>query len=100
MAFQTSVLRDGAWVTETVNLHAVLKSRQVGPKGPRQDSLKPQHCGLLTRTLVESAVANSILPVRLRSPDQNDIAFVGVSVPTPSRFSPSHLVLDLTWPPR
>jgi len=81
MAFQTNVFRDGEWVTETVNLHAVLKSQKAGPKGPtKPDPLKPPQCGLLTRTLVESARANSILPVRLRSPDRNDIAFVGVSL--------------------
>jgi hypothetical protein len=82
MAFQTNVFRDGEWVTETVNLHAVLKSQKAGPKGPaKQDPLKPPRCGLLTRTLIESAQANLILPVRLRSPDYNDIAFVGVGLP-------------------
>ncbi|KAK4100821.1 hypothetical protein N658DRAFT_83610 [Parathielavia hyrcaniae] len=78
MAFQTNVLRDGEWVTETVNLHSVLKSQKARPKvPPRKDPQKPPRCGLLTRTLMESALANSILPVRLRSPGHNDIAFVG-----------------------
>jgi hypothetical protein len=85
MAFQTNVFRDGEWVTETVNLHSVLKSQKAGPKAStRKDPQKPPRCGLLTRTLVESALANSILPVRLRSPDHNDIAFVGVRVLSPS----------------
>ncbi|KAK4126346.1 hypothetical protein N657DRAFT_654749 [Parathielavia appendiculata] len=83
MAFQTNVFRDGEWVTETVNLHSVLKSQKEGPRASaRKDPQKPPRCGLLTRTLVESALANFILPVRLRSPDHNDIAFVGPSVLT------------------
>lgn len=81
MAFQTNVFRGGEWVTETVDLHTFLKSQANATKGPAKEPLlKPPRCGLLTRTLVESPVANSILPVRLRSPQNNDIAFVGVSV--------------------
>ena len=83
MAFQTNVFRGGEWITETVDLHAVLKS-QAAPKAPtKQTTFKAPQCGLLTRTVVESALANSILPVRLRSPENNDIAFVGVRVPDP-----------------
>ncbi len=80
MAFQTNVFRDGEWVTETVNLHAVLRSQKTGPKAvTKQDPLKPTPCGLLTTTLVQSSLVTSILPVRLRSANSNDIAFVGVS---------------------
>ncbi|KAL2170323.1 hypothetical protein VTG60DRAFT_5002 [Thermothelomyces hinnuleus] len=78
MAFQTNVFRDGEWVTETVNLRAVLESQRTTTKGPaKPDLLKPPRCGLLTTTLIGSARVNSILPVRLRSPEHNDIAFVG-----------------------
>ncbi len=84
MAFQTNVFRDGEWVTETVNLHAVLKSQKAAPKGlAKQDPLKPPPCGLLTTTLVESARANSILPARIRSSNAQDVAFVGVSATAP-----------------
>jgi hypothetical protein len=79
MAFQTNVFRGGEWVTETVDLQSFLKS-QAASKGPAKEPLlKPPRCGLLTRTVVESPVINSILPVRLRSPQNNDVAFVGVS---------------------
>ncbi|KAL2258992.1 hypothetical protein VTK26DRAFT_7490 [Humicola hyalothermophila] len=74
MAFHTSIFRGGEWVTERVDLHAILKS-QTDPKPPTQP--KPPQCGLLTKTVVESARANWILPARLRSPENNDIAFVG-----------------------
>ncbi|KAK3306628.1 mono-functional DNA-alkylating methyl methanesulfonate N-term-domain-containing protein [Chaetomium strumarium] len=78
MAFQTSVLRGGEWVTETVNLQAVLGAQKQDPKAPTMhDAPKPPRCGLLTRSVVESALANWILPVRLRSPEYNDVAFIG-----------------------
>lgn len=81
MAFHTNVFRGGEWVTQTVDLHAVLKL-QAAPKAPMKHSpSKGPTCGLLTRTVVESALANSILPVRLRCAENNDVAFVGVSLP-------------------
>lgn len=80
MAFQTNVFRGGEWVTETVDLQTFLKS-QATAKGPaKQALLKPPRCGLLTRTVIDSPIVNSILPVRLRSPQNNDIAFVAVSM--------------------
>ncbi|KAK0714621.1 mono-functional DNA-alkylating methyl methanesulfonate N-term-domain-containing protein [Lasiosphaeris hirsuta] len=75
MAFQTNVLRGGEWVTETMTLQTVLKANNPGQK--KQRLLKPPQCGLLTRTVVESHLVNSILPIRLRSPQRNDVAFVG-----------------------
>ncbi|SPQ23721.1 83584e03-818d-4b11-90c2-03de08d0c3f1 [Thermothielavioides terrestris] len=78
MAFHTNVFRNGEWVTETVNLHAVLKAHKPAPKAAaRIDAVKPPRCGLLTTTVMESARPNLLLPVRIRSPDHNDIAFVG-----------------------
>ncbi|KAJ4300467.1 hypothetical protein N0V88_003142 [Collariella sp. IMI 366227] len=77
MAFQTSVLRDGVWRTETVDVNTLLKSQQAPAKAPGVSRPAPQRCGLLTSTVVESAHANFILPVRLRSVDNNDVAFVG-----------------------
>lgn len=75
MAFQTSVLRDGAWVTETVDLQTLLKANSAkASKQPRQ--LKPAQCGILSQTVIESQIINFILPVRLRSARHNDIVFV------------------------
>ncbi|KAK0629772.1 mono-functional DNA-alkylating methyl methanesulfonate N-term-domain-containing protein [Bombardia bombarda] len=76
MAFQTNVLRGGEWVTETVDLQAVLKANSNTQAHKRQRLLKPPQCGLLTRTVFESQLVNSILPVRLRSLHHNDVAFV------------------------
>jgi hypothetical protein len=78
MAFQTSILRDGEWVTETVNLQAALKASAT-TKSTTQAHPEPPTCGILSRTVVESPIVHWILPVRLRSESHNDIAFVGVS---------------------
>lgn len=68
-------------MTERVDLHSLLKSR-AAPKAPSaQEPRESPRCGLLTKTVVESPLVNSILPVRLRSAENNDIAFVGVGVP-------------------
>ncbi|KAH8912545.1 thermotolerance protein [Coniochaeta sp. PMI_546] len=76
MSVQTTVLRDGEWVTETVGIHTVLKSLAPKPtKKPKSN--KAPTCGLLTRTVVETELVHFILPVRLRSPHRNDVAFVG-----------------------
>lgn len=77
MAFQTSILRDGEWVTETVNLQAALKASAT-PKAATRPHLDPPSCGVLSRTIVESPIVHWILPARLRSEAHNDIAFVGV----------------------
>ncbi|KAK0619881.1 mono-functional DNA-alkylating methyl methanesulfonate N-term-domain-containing protein [Immersiella caudata] len=99
MAFQTNVLRGGEWVTETINLQAVLKAGSSAPGPKKQRLQKAPQCGILTRTVVESHLVNSILPVRLRSPQHNDVAFIGVSKgfalggsslpPTPFCMSPN-----------
>ncbi|RDA85606.1 hypothetical protein CP532_0890 [Ophiocordyceps camponoti-leonardi (nom. inval.)] len=80
MAFQTSVLRDGEWVTETVNFQSVLRqaSAAAASAGPIVDQ-RPERppFGLLSRTIVQSPIVHRVLPVRLRSKLHNDIAFIG-----------------------
>ncbi|KAK2603782.1 hypothetical protein QQS21_004067 [Conoideocrella luteorostrata] len=76
MAFQTNILRDGEWVTETVNLQAALEASAT-PKAAARTHPDPPRCGILSRTIVESPIVQWILPVRLRSKAQNDIAFIG-----------------------
>lgn len=80
MAFQTSFLRDGEWVTETVNYQAALKQASaVPPRGTNTDPrLGPPVCGILSRTFVESPIVRRILAARLRSRSHNDVAFIGV----------------------
>ncbi|KAH8847312.1 hypothetical protein MCOR27_005196 [Pyricularia oryzae] len=79
MSFQTNVLQDGQWVTQTVDLNAVLKASnsKAVDKAPRIPVAKAPRCGIFTRTVVESPVVRHVLPCRLRCADQADIAFVG-----------------------
>lgn len=74
--FQSQVLENGQWVTRTSNVNDVLSKPATKPAKQKQP---PPQCGIMTRTLIESPVAHWILPVRLRSPQHNDIAIVGVS---------------------
>lgn len=78
MAFQTNVLRNGQWVTETVNLQDALGASSSDK--PRSDPSLPEAptLGLITRTVVESPVTRWILPLSIRSSKHQDIAFIGV----------------------
>ncbi|CAK7208473.1 hypothetical protein SBRCBS47491_000104 [Sporothrix bragantina] len=79
MAFQTNVLRDGEWVTETVALNSVLKGNGTNAKStaPELRHDQPPKYGILTRTVIESPVAHWMLPVRLRSAQHMDVAIIG-----------------------
>ncbi len=80
MAFQNYVLRNGEWVLETVDLQAVLRApiNAVQQNLPRQRVAQPPNVGILTKTVIESPVAQWILPVRLRSAQHMDVAIIGV----------------------
>lgn len=80
MAFQTNVFRDGEWVTEEVDIQTLLSGSAQSPARPKKEVSRSPACGILTRTVVESPVVHWILPVRLRSAQQKDVAFVGVSL--------------------
>ncbi|KAK4211691.1 mono-functional DNA-alkylating methyl methanesulfonate N-term-domain-containing protein [Rhypophila decipiens] len=78
MAFQTSFLRNGEWVTETLSVQALIKANSSSAKASKKPlQLQAPQCGILTQTAFESQQVNLILPVRLRSHRHNDIAFVG-----------------------
>lgn len=80
MAFQTDVLRNGEWVTETVALDSVIEGKSdVKSLTPQPRLDQPPIYGILTRTVIESPVAHWMLPVRLRSAQHMDIAIIGVS---------------------
>lgn len=89
MAFQTNVLRDGQWVTETVDLQAALRA-SAAEKAAAIPGPEPPVCGVLTKTIVESPITRWILPVRLRSKSHKDVAFIGVSCTLPSLIVISH----------
>lgn len=93
MAFQSSVFRDGEWVTETVNFQDALKASTGVPKTNADPDPKPPACGIISRTVIESPVVHWILPVWLRSPSHNDVAFIGVST-----FSSRFTTTDTDFP--
>lgn len=94
MAFQSSVFRNGQWVTETVNLQDALRASAV-PKPTSAPRAEPPVCGLLSTTIVESPVVHWALPVRLRSRAHNDVAFIGVSPFSFSEKSVSYCLFTL-----
>lgn len=76
--FRTNVLRNGEWVTETVDVETFLKAKSAqGPK--KAEKVDVPLYGLLTKTVTDSQMVKYVLPVRLRSPHHNDVAFIGVS---------------------
>jgi hypothetical protein len=82
MALETSTLVDGAWTTRTLDVHSVLQHYEQQDKAANAKLLEVEKApvyGLLTQTVIESPVVHWILPVRLRSAEKNDVAFIGVS---------------------
>ncbi|CAF3504022.1 unnamed protein product [Fusarium graminearum] len=77
MAFQSSVLRDGEWVTQTVSFQDALKASSSVPKTASDQHTEKPACGILSRTIIESPVVHWVLPVLLRSRSNNDLAFIG-----------------------
>ncbi|KAL0776575.1 hypothetical protein CaCOL14_007862 [Colletotrichum acutatum] len=77
MAFQTNVFRNGAWVTETIDLQTVLRGSTTNTSAVAPSLPAPPSCGILTRTVIDSPIARWVLPARLRSAHHNDVAFVG-----------------------
>ncbi|RBR22795.1 uncharacterized protein FIESC28_04358 [Fusarium coffeatum] len=77
MAFQSSVLRDGEWVTQTVSFQDALKASSSVPRITSDLHTQRPACGILSRTIIESPVVHWVLPVWLRSRSHNDLAFIG-----------------------
>ncbi|KAK3398660.1 mono-functional DNA-alkylating methyl methanesulfonate N-term-domain-containing protein [Sordaria brevicollis] len=74
--FRTNVLRNGEWITEEVDLQTFLKTKSAqGPK--KAQRVDAPLYGLLTKTVADSQMVKHVLPVRLRSPYHNDVAFIG-----------------------
>lgn len=90
-AFHTNVLRNGVWVTETVDASAALRASAEAPKTIEQAKPENTLLGVLSRTIVHNPKVNLILPVCLRSKDYNDIAFIGVSLACPITCGSPHL---------
>jgi hypothetical protein len=88
MALQHNVLENGEWVTRTLEAQELFRqtsaSAQAKPK--KQPSMPPDY-GILTKTVIESPVIQRVLPAQLRSPSNNDVAFIGVGAPPVSQYT-------------
>lgn len=82
MAMQTHVLENGQWVRRTVGINEVLARNSAADQDdhPSHTSEPSIEQGLLTQTVVRSPLVRWMLPVKLRGPQYNDVAFVGVSL--------------------
>ncbi len=80
MAFQTSTLVNGQWITTTLGVDQVLQAHDQKDKQGHKilDVEGPPSLGLLTQTVIGSPLVHWILPARLRSPKIQDVAFIGV----------------------
>ena len=90
MALHTNILQNGEWVTQTIDVYSIL-SKQAPSSSKKQatkEQLPPPTCGLLTTTIAESPQIKHILPVRLRSLRHNDVAIIGVSLPSHEGLAP------------
>lgn len=82
MSFQTGSFIDGAWITQTVDVHHFLaqyrESRQHKPAAVPFETPppKPPLLGLLSQTLGRSPVAKWIIPARIRHESKNDVVFI------------------------
>lgn len=82
MSIQTRSFVDGAWITQTVDIHHLMAQN----RAPRQHKrpVKPLEpppqvpplLGLLSQTLIRSPVAKWIIPARIRHESKNDVVFV------------------------
>lgn len=82
MALETNTLVNGEWTTQTLDVNSVLQHYDQQDKdvpAKFSDVDLPPVYGLLTQTVIRSPQAHWILPVKLRNPDANDVAFIGVS---------------------
>ncbi|RDW58079.1 hypothetical protein BP6252_13490 [Coleophoma cylindrospora] len=80
MALETSTLVNGEWTTRTLDVNSVLQHYDQQDKeatAKAVDIEEPPVYGLLSQTVIRSPQAHWILPVKLRSPNNNDVAFVG-----------------------
>jgi hypothetical protein len=81
MAFETNALVNGAWTTQTLDVNTVLRhyDQQDREANERVEIERTPVLGLLTQTVIRSALAHWILPARIRNSVLNDVAFIGVS---------------------
>ncbi len=77
---QSGTLIDGQWMTTNVDVNTVLeRHRERKQEELQSEANKTPVFGLLTQTIIDSPVVHWILPARIRSVAEHDVAFIGVS---------------------
>jgi hypothetical protein len=90
MAFETSILQNGEWTTRTLDVNTVLRHYDLQDQEATANTAEIERApvlGLLTQTVIRSPLVHWILPVKLRDPETNDVAFIGVRKLLYSRYS-------------
>jgi hypothetical protein len=81
MAFETRTLVNGEWTTRTLDINTVLRHYDQQDEEANKTEAEIEAApvlGLLSQTVVRSPLVHWILPVSLRNPETNDVAFIGV----------------------
>lgn len=77
---QTGTLIDGQWMTTSVDVSTVLERHQEKKQeGIQIETDKVPTFGLLTQTVIDSSVVHWIFSARIRSLEEHDVVFIGVS---------------------
>ena len=90
MAFETSILQNGEWTTRTLDVNTVLRHYDLQDQEATANAVEIESApvlGLLTQTVIRSPLVHWILPVKLRDPETNDVAFIGVRKRLYSRYT-------------
>src|SRR6266536_6581355 len=81
MAIAKCTLINGEWTTRTLDVDTVLRHYDQQDKEANAHVLEVEKApvlGLLSQTVIRSPLVHWILPARLRGPNNNDVAFIGV----------------------
>ncbi|ORY64894.1 thermotolerance protein [Pseudomassariella vexata] len=79
MALQQNVYENGGWVTRTLTPQELFREARKPKEKQRKQPLTPRSYGILNKTVIDSPVIRWVLPVQIRSPRNNDVAFIGDS---------------------
>ncbi|KAK2758182.1 hypothetical protein FQN54_004026 [Arachnomyces sp. PD_36] len=82
MSLQTTYLANGTWTTRRVDISELLNDTRDPQRVARPNvalSVKepPPIIGMLSQTIIQSPIAQWVLPARLRHQDKQDVVFVG-----------------------
>lgn len=76
---QSGTLIDGQWMTTNIDVNTVLeRHRERNQEELQSEANKTPVFGFLTQTVIDSPIVHWIIPARIRSIREHDVAFIGV----------------------